>query len=68
MTSPSLGDSVGLALVSVAVGVVEVWEDPYRVVRRDGDTGGFGVLGPGVAGLLGLPGPCLTPSKLMIPR
>ena len=68
MTLPSLRCSVGLALVLVGVEVVEDWEDHLdslgMMVTLVGV--GLGVLGSGVAGVLGLPGPCLTPSKLAI--
>ena len=52
MTSPSLRRSIGLALVSIGLEVVE------------GLGVDVGVLSAGVAGVLGSPGPCLTPSKL----
>jgi hypothetical protein len=70
MTSPSLRRSIGLALVSVGVEVVEGWEAHPESLDGTVTLVGVavGVLGPGVAGVLGLPGPCLTPSKLTIPR
>ena len=70
MISPSLRPSVGLALVSVEVEVVEGWEDHLASlgVTTTLVGVGLGVLGPGAADVLGLPGPCLTPSKLTIPR
>jgi len=70
MSWPSLRHSIGLDLVSVGVEIVGGWEDYTEslgvmatLVRVR-----VGVLGPGIAGVLGLPGPYLTPLKLTIPR
>lgn len=62
MTSPFdwVGFGVGWSGSSWGLG------GPPGVVRRDGDSGGSGCgcVGSGVAGVFGLPGPGLTPSKL----
>ena len=57
---------IRLALVSAGVKVLEGWEDHPASLGVTVTL--VGVLGPGVAGVLGMPGLCLTPSNMMIPR